>query len=122
MKDEFKVGDLCVYFEIDSWIPTELAPFLSKGKEPREYKGIKGERLRTVKLKGQISQGLVLPLSAADKEFYGADEDVTEEFNIIKWEPPISAQLSGKLAGNFPSFIPKTDQERNQKRSTSVIF
>jgi hypothetical protein len=41
--------------------PTELAPFLSKGKEPREYEGVKGERLRTVKLRGQLSQGLLLP-------------------------------------------------------------
>lgn len=113
-KGEFNIGDLCVYLEIDSWVPHELAPFLSKGKEPREYQGVKGERLRTVKLKGQISQGLVLPLSPADKEFYGIDEDVTEEFNILKWEKEIPAQLAGKMAGNFPSFIPKTDQERIQ--------
>jgi RNA ligase (TIGR02306 family) len=113
-KGEFSVGELCVYFEIDSWIPTELAPFLSKGKEPKEYQGIKGERLRTIKLKGQISQGLVLPLSLADKEFYGIGEDVTEEFGILKWEPTIPAQLAGKMAGNFPQFIPKTDQERIQ--------
>lgn len=33
-KDEFKVGDLAVYLEIDSWVPHELAPFLSKGVEP----------------------------------------------------------------------------------------
>lgn len=62
-KDEFKVDDLCVYFELDSWVPTELAPFLSKGREPREYEGIRGERLRTVKLMKTTSQGLVLPLS-----------------------------------------------------------
>ena len=61
-KGEFQVGQLAVYFEIDSWIPHELAPFLSKGQEPREYEGVKGERLRTIKLRGQISQGLLLPL------------------------------------------------------------
>lgn len=55
-------GDLCVYVSIDSWIPHDLAPFLSKGKEPREFNGVKGERLRTVKLRGQVSQGLLLPL------------------------------------------------------------
>ena len=63
-KDEFKVNDLVVYFEIDSWIPHEIAPFLSKGKEPREYNGIKGERLKTIKLKGSLSQGLILPLNS----------------------------------------------------------
>jgi len=61
-KGEFAVGDLAVYCEIDSWIPTELAPFLSKGKEPREFEGVRGERLRTVKLRGQLSQGLLLPI------------------------------------------------------------
>lgn len=64
-RDEFKIGDLAIYMEIDSWVPTELAPFLSKGKEPREYNGVKGERLRTIKLRGQLSQGLLLPMTVA---------------------------------------------------------
>ena len=59
---EYKINDLVIYCEPDSWIPHELAPFLSKGQEPRVYESIKGERLRTVKLRGQISQGLLLPL------------------------------------------------------------
>ena len=59
----FKEGDLVVYLEIDSWVPTEIAPFLSKGKEPRVYKGVKGERLRTVKLRGVQSQGLIIKLT-----------------------------------------------------------
>ena len=62
-KGEFKEGDLCIYIEVDSWIPHELAPFLSKGKEPKIYNGVKGTRLRTVKMKGVVSQGLILPLS-----------------------------------------------------------
>lgn len=109
-KGEFNVGDSVVYFEIDSWIPTELAPFLSKGKEPREYKGIKGERLRTIKLKGQISQGLIMPNT------YNAEvgEDLTEQLGIIKWEPILNTHGNIKPKGNFPSFIPKTDEERVQ--------
>ena len=43
-KCEFKAGDLAVYLEIDSWVPNELAPFLSKGNDPREYNGVRGER------------------------------------------------------------------------------
>jgi RNA ligase (TIGR02306 family) len=61
-RDEFAVGDLAVYCEVDSWIPNAIAPFLSKDKEPREYNGVKGERLRTVKLRGTTSQGLLLKL------------------------------------------------------------
>ena len=40
-KGEFNVGDVAVYCEIDSWIPHEMAPFLSKGKEPREFEGVR---------------------------------------------------------------------------------
>lgn len=109
-KGEFNVGDNVVYFEIDSWIPTELAPFLSKGKEPREYKGIKGERLNTIKLKGQISQGLIMPNTT------NADigTDLTEELGITKWEPILNDNGNIKPKGTFPSFIPKTDEERVQ--------
>jgi RNA ligase (TIGR02306 family) len=115
-KGEFTVGDRAVYLEIDSWVPTELAPFLSKGKEPREFEGIKGERLRTVKLRGQLSQGLLLNLDTAlpfTNSFQDGD-DVSEVLNIQKWERPMNAQLAGMARGNFPSVIPKTDQERVQ--------
>jgi RNA ligase (TIGR02306 family) len=115
-KGEFAVGDLAVYLEIDSWVPTELAPFLSKGKEPREFNGVKGERLRTVKLRGQLSQGLLLNLDNAlpfTNSFQDGD-DVSEVLNIQKWERPMNAQLAGMARGNFPSVIPKTDQERVQ--------
>lgn len=120
-KGEFQVGDLAVYCEIDSWIPHGLAPFLSKGQLPREYNGVKGERLRTVKLRGQVSQGLLLPFSAFPSSLgfdYANDkaigEDLTELLGIQKWEAPISPQLAGVARGNFPSFIRKTDQERIQ--------
>jgi hypothetical protein len=112
-KNEFSVGDLVVYFEIDSWVPTKLAPFLSKGKEPREFNGIKGERLRTIKLRGQISQGLILPYAICGK-ICGEGEDVSELLIVQKYEAPIPAQLAGQVKSMFPSFIPKTDQERVQ--------
>lgn len=115
-KDEFKIGDLAVYCEIDSWIPTELAPFLSKGKEPRVYNGVSGERLKTVRLRGQISQGLLLSrfvvLDKIGEIFEG--QDVSEILGIQKWEAEIPAQLAGVTKGLFPSFIQKTDQERVQ--------
>lgn len=119
-RGEYKVGDLAIYCEIDSWIPTELAPFLSKGKEPREFEGVKGERLKTIKLRGQLSQGLLLPMNQI-VEFIGnplrvfsEGEDLSEALGIKKWEPVIPAQLAGDAKGPFPSLIPKTDQERCQ--------
>lgn len=122
-KDEFQVDSLAVYLEIDSWVPTELAPFLSKGKEPREYEGVKGERLRTVKLRGQLSQGLLLPIP--EDTIKGAGHlvaeglDLTEHLGILKWERPMNAQLAGMARGNFPALVPKTDQERIQNLTRS---
>lgn len=110
-KDEFQVGDKAVYFEIDSWIPHELAPFLSKGKEPREYKGVKGEKLRTVKLRGQISQGLLLNTSILPKPLEEI-EDLAQELNVNLWELDVTA--GDETLGAFPSFIRKTDQDRIQ--------
>lgn len=133
-KGEFFVGDLAVYFEIDSWIPHELAPFLSKGKEPREYNGVKGERLSTVKLRGQVSQGLLLNMnetletewSHSFMNFEGArslqeGDDLTELFSVQKWEAPVPAYLAGKVRGNFPSYIPKTDQKRCQNIENEIF-
>jgi RNA ligase (TIGR02306 family) len=121
-KGEYSIGQLAIYIEIDSWVPTELAPFLSKGKEPREYNGIKGERLRTVKLRGQVSQGLLLP-TAGQTSLTGEGDNLTEFLGIQKWEPPAEFR-SADAKGLFPAFIPKTDQERvqNLKKEIEVIF
>ena len=115
-KGEYQVNDLAVYIEIDAWCPHELAPFLSKGKDPREYNGVKGERLKTVKLRGAVSQGLLLPIPAElnDPTQFTEGSDVTELLGVQKWEPPIPAQLRGKIAGNFPSWLRKTDEDRIQ--------
>ena len=124
-KGEFEVNSLAVYLEIDSWVPTNLAPFLTKaGHFPKVFEGVEGERLRTVKLRGQISQGLLLPLqtvfelpSTTNCDVEGAD--VTEALGIVKWERPMNAQLAGMARGNFPSLVPKTDQERIQNLTQS---
>ena len=125
-KGLYNVGDLAVYFEIDSWIPNTIAPFLTKGKEPREFEGIKGERLKTIKLRGQLSQGLLMPLAEIMKIedaatlYIEEGADITEFLNIKKWEKPINAQLAGVCKGNFPTLIPKTDQERVQNLKKEV--
>lgn len=120
-KDEFQVGDWCLYYEIDSFLPViPLYDFLLKGSKPKKMvvNGVEREgiRLKTIKLKGQISQGLVLPFTNVGSP---AEEgkDVSDEMQVIKYEEPIPPELSGKVKGNFPSFIPKTDEERIQNMS-----
>jgi len=85
-KNKYKAGDFVIYCEIDSFIPNTIAPFLTKpDKEPKEYNCIKGERLRTIKLKGTLSQGLVLSTELLKKTF-DVGKDVTEELGIIKYD------------------------------------
>ncbi len=117
-KGEFAVGDLAVYCEIDSWIPIEVAPFLQKGDRAYEFEGVTGNRLRTVRLRGQISQGLLLPMTVTPGSEVGAD--VSDILNIKKYEAPVPAQLAGDVNGTFPGFIPKTDQERIQNLGTEL--
>jgi len=120
-KGEFKAGDVAVYFEVDSWVPTELAPFLSKGKEPREYCGVKGEKLRTIRLRGELSQGLLLPITIKQElSLLEPGSDVTELLGVLKYEPPIPACLAGVQKGNFPATIRKTDCERIQNLNRSL--
>jgi RNA ligase (TIGR02306 family) len=120
-KDSFKVNQPVMYLECDSWVPHNLAPFLTKpGHLPKEFNGIEGQRLKTIRMKGELSQGLVLPIEdcfpGKDSNFYHSaiDEDFTEALGITKWEKPMNPQMAGFARGNFPSEVPKTDQERIQ--------
>lgn len=114
-KGEFQLGDLGVYFEIDSFLPGIDPRYSFLESKFITYEGNKGARLRTIRLKKQIGQGLILPL-ARFPELQDAKlgDDVTEILGIQKWEPYIPAQLAGQVKGNFPSFISKSEQERVQ--------
>lgn len=115
-KGEFSVGDPCCYIEVDSLLPD---------RPEFEFMKPRGMRVRTVKLRGQVSQGLALPVTIFKGDtrywaepgigFFGDEgEDVTEALGITKYEPPIPAQLSGETKGTFPGFLKKTDEERIQ--------
>lgn len=117
-------GDLVVYCEIDSFLPIEPEfEFLRKSSFKR-MGDQEGFRLKTIKLRGQVSQGLILPLKEAYdvyKRFtpnlvmaWFEGLDVSEMLNIVKFEPPVPAELAGKVKGYFPSFLRKTDEERIQ--------
>jgi len=123
-KDEYRVGDTVLYYEIDSFLPVKPEyDFLLKGSKAKKMlvdgEEIEGILLKTKKLKGQISQGLVMPLSIINKEAldfakFKIDDDVSKLLGVIKYEMPIPAYLQGNLKGSFPSFMPKTDEERIQ--------
>ncbi len=112
-KDNFKVGDLIVYFEIDSVLKeSPEVEFLRKANF----------RIKTIRLRGQVSQGLCLPLSIVEglclcKEPHLEGEDVTNLLGVTQYEPYTpeqQAQLFGTRKGNFPEFLHKTDETRIQ--------
>jgi RNA ligase (TIGR02306 family) len=161
-KGEFKIGDLCVYIEIDAFLCDGVPAWqFLVDKQSQIFNGVKGHKLRTIKLRGQISQGLILPTSAfpilqlllteemskhnlgqvtnlpldLQEELsnlrYGLyeyeahvspqDLNLNKLLNVVKWEPMLSAQLSGLAAGLFPSFLRKTDQERAQNLRAEIF-
>lgn len=122
-KSEFKVNDLCLFFEIDSFLPLE--PRYEFLKKTTKFDGKEGYRLKTMKMKGTLSQGLALPLSMFPEiTSPQQDFDYSLQLNVIKYDneqqeysqrPGLKA---GKSKGSFPSFIPKTDQPRIQNLVT----
>lgn len=114
-KGEFKVGDKCVFFEIDSILPNEEKYSFLDYKE--EYNGY---RLKTVRLRGQLSQGLALPINIFNiPEDIEVGTDLTEQLKIRKYEPPVPEETGAKSSSRVWE-IPKTDEERYQSNPALV--
>ncbi len=114
-KGQFKVGDHCVYMEADSFLPIcEQFEFLRNSSYKNSEILGEGFRLKTQKFRGQISQGLVQPLSILPGGKYELGDDVTELLGIRKWEVEERVTNSGTVIGDFPDGIPKTDELRVQ--------
>ncbi len=118
-KGEFAPGSLGVFLEIDAVPPDiEVFRFLWRSKtaesgdeciRPDKF------RIRTMKLRGALSQGLLLPIDSLELKMAAASagDDVTELLGVVKYEPPAPPNMGGFRA-NFPGFIPKTDEMRIQ--------
>lgn len=122
-KGEFTVGETCVFFEIDSLLPSSNSVFDFLADRSRVVTVLlengdtaSGYRLRTVKMRGQISQGLAIRPEAFAYGFTAqpVGTDVSAAIGVHLWEPPISKMLASMARGPFPWFIPKTDEERVQ--------
>ena len=115
-KGQFRKGDKIIFVEIDAHIPIDLAPFLGKSQSVKKFNGSDGYVLKTVKLRGVVSQGLILPLNIlrGKNVVQTVGTDVSSVLGIQKYEAPIPTELMGELAGVFPSWARKTDQDRIQ--------
>ena len=119
-KGEFKKGDLCIYICVDSVL---------EDKDCYEFLRNKNFRIKTVKLRGQISQGIAFPMSLF--KTLGHDTVVFTEPDVIgsdvshyvyakHYEKPLSAQLAGQMVGLMPSYLRKTDED-NIKNNPEII-
>ena len=106
--DEFQEGDLCVYVRVDSVLPE---------KEEFNFLKSKNYRIRPIKLRGVLSQGIafkldILPAAIQNEAKEGMD--VTDVIGVKHYEKPIPVRLDGEFLGNFPHQIPKSDEIRIQ--------
>jgi RNA ligase (TIGR02306 family) len=124
-----QIGNKVVYCEIDSFLPIEPEFEFLRKTSFKKMGEVEGFRLKTIKLRGQLSQGLLIPLDDAIQvmkrrngevytEMLEVGKDVSQLLGIQKYEPPIPAELAGKVKGLFPSFLRKTDEERVQNLKT----
>lgn len=117
-KGDFHAGDSCVYCEIDSVLPA---------REEFEFLRKNHFRIRTVKMRKVLSQGIAFPLTILNGHIpegidIKLDDDVTEYLGIVKYEPNIPACLAGTIRGTFPTnYFHKTDEERIQNFSLKDI-
>lgn len=75
-KDEYKVGEMCCYIQIDTVVPD---------KPEYEFLRERKFRVRTIKLRKQISQGLIVPLPIGK---WKEGEDLTDIIGVKKYEKP----------------------------------
>ncbi|MDR1636662.1 MAG: RNA ligase (ATP), partial [Treponema sp.] len=118
-KGEFKEGDLGVYFEVDSFLPIDPRYEFLRSSSYRENDDGQdrrpGFRIRTAKLRGQLSQGLFLPLPLfPELEGFREGDDVTEKLGVRKWYVPETASAGGTIIGDRPNGIPASDEIRIQ--------
>ena len=116
-KGQFQAMDLGVYFEIDSFLPIrpEFEFMRTSSYRKTDIMG-EGFRLRTMRFRGQISQGLLLPLSAFPEIPENAElgKDVTDILKVKKWEIEEKVTTGGTIIGNLPIDVPHTDETRVQ--------
>lgn len=116
-KGEFSVGDKCVYFEVDSFLPIEDRYEFLRNSSYRnnEFMG-EGFRIRTQTLRGCLSQGVILPITI-DSSFENLEvgTDVTEILGVRKWElPEVECNGDMVIIGDKPYGIPTSDELRVQ--------
>lgn len=129
-KGKHTVGEKVAYFEIDSFLPENdelFAEFAQRSvRNVTSPKGdkVRGHVLRTMKLRKQISQGLIMSLDEVGLSPDASQEDVdawSDSHGVFKYEPPVVFS-GGNVSGQFPTaYARKTDSERVQNLSDEFL-
>lgn len=114
MKGQFRPGDLAVYIPEQAVVPEEMLKEMGlEGK----LAGHEKNRVRAIRLRGVVSQGLLYPAN----DDWNEGDDVTEILGVTKYESPISQEMSGKVIGGaYDRWCFKFDIE-NIKRRKNLI-
>ena len=116
-KGQFQPMDLAVYFEIDSFLPIRPEFEFMRASSYRKT-DIMGEgfRLKTMRFRGQVSQGLLLPIDQFPEipSDMGIGTDVTDILGVRKWEIEEKVTTGGTVIGTLPIDVPHTDETRVQ--------
>ena len=118
-RGEFNVGDRIVFVPIDTVLRPEIwNSFLQSKDNPTAP-----IRVKTVKLRGTISQGLIFPLTILPDPFFEHEvgADVADLIGVTKYEKPISAHLAGQVKGDFPTHLVSKTDEDNLKSNIEVL-
>lgn len=115
-KNTHTIGDNVLFFEIDSFLPQSDERYESFMKfGTRTFNGVIGHKVKTVRLRGVYSQGIILPVALFPEIVEPVyDVDYSELLGIVKWEAPETTGFRGDAKGSFPGFIRKSDQDRIQ--------
>lgn len=119
-KNVFTPGQKVLFFEIDSMIPFKDKRFGLPENQEKNAKTVNGEKfhvLKTVKLRGNISQGLIAPLDDFINDGMELEEgvDLSEKLGVLKKEDNVDSKISSGVSGKFDTRLArKSDSERIQ--------
>ncbi len=112
-KGEYATGDLVAYIPEQSIVPD---PILDELGLRGRLAGREHNRVKAIKLRGVLSQGLCYPA----RTMWSDGQDVTAELGIRKYEPPVPTHMSGRVYGAGHDRCLKYDVE-NYKRFPEVL-
>lgn len=116
-KGEFSKGDRAVYIEPDYMVPTDRPEFSFLAKPDRDK-----HRLKAVRLRGELSFGLLIPVPAELAE-RAVGDNVMDEMGIQRWEPVVKITMADELSQEkYPStYAPKFDIESLERFPHVII-